>query len=137
MDKPSTCEITAYYDGSCPACRAEIAHYRSKTDPTRVAFVDITDANTTLPPGLERPEALARFHIQADDGRIVSGVSAFAEVWNRAQGWRWLGRAARLPGVLFVMERLYRAVLPARPFLSRAYGRLTGATRRPDDVGGA
>jgi len=33
--------LTVYFDGACPLCRREIAHYRSRDRAARIAFLDI------------------------------------------------------------------------------------------------
>lgn len=117
-------EATVFFDGSCPLCRAEIAHYRRGAGAERVAFVDASRAGAAdrLGPDLSREAALRRFHLRDRDGRLVSGAAAFARLWSFLPGWRWLGRVVelRLSGrqpVLWIAEGLYRLSLPLRPRL--------------------
>ena len=49
------------------------------------------------------------------DGRLLSGASAFVAIWQRLPAFRGLALLARIPGVLWVMEGLYRAFLRLRP----------------------
>ena len=67
---------------------------------------------------------MERFHVRASDGRIVSGVAAFVEIWSRLPKWRWAARAATLPGALTVLEFGYRMFLPVRPAISGLVRRL-------------
>ncbi len=69
---------------------------------------------------------LARFHVRRDDGVVFSGAEAFVKLWATLPGWRWLARLARLPGMLWLMERSYRGFLRIRPALQRLMGRLIG-----------
>jgi len=116
-------QSTVYFDGSCALCRAEIGYYRRTDAAGDLCFVDVSEAQGAPPDGLTRAQVLARFHVRARDGRVLSGAAAFVEVWSRLPPWRWAARAAALPGVLMVLELGYRSFLPVRPFVSRLLGR--------------
>lgn len=118
-------ELTVYYDGACPLCRAEIDHYRRCRGAEAVAFVDVSarGAPTALGPDLTCEAALARFHVREVDGRLLSGAEAFARLWRVLPGWRWLGRLVATPLVLSLAEAAYRAFLPLRPRLARLVAR--------------
>lgn len=115
-------KATVYFDGSCPLCRAEIAHYRRADRAGELRFVDISDADQSPPAGVTRDQAMKRFNVRTQSGRVLSGAAAFAEVWRHLPRWRWAARAAALPGVLTVLELTYRVFLPMRPALSRIFG---------------
>ncbi len=129
-DRTSGDDLTVYYDGSCPLCRAEIGHYRRCEGSERVAFVDVGRGApaTELGAGLDRQAALRRFHVRDGDGRLVSGAAAFARLWQSLPGWRWLGRlvSLRVLGrrpLLALAEVAYRLFLPLRPSLARLVAR--------------
>lgn len=116
--------LTVFYDGACPLCRREIAHLQrlaAKRGGAGLVFVDLTaTANESgLPQGVCRDTLMARFHVLQPDGTFLSGAAAFAAVWARLPGWRWLARVAALPGGLAALERLYRLFLRVRPRLQR------------------
>lgn len=111
--------ITVYFDGACPLCSAEIGHYRSRLGAEAIRFVDVSDAAADLGPGLAPEAAKGRFHVRREGVSLTSGADGFVAVWDALPGWRRLARLARLPGVLSVMELLYRGFLPIRPLLSR------------------
>lgn len=121
-----------YFDGSCPLCRAEIAHYQRQDGADSLRFVDVSQADADLPSQLTREAAMARFHVRDADGAIVSGAAAFVSVWRTLPRWRWAARVASLPGVTPLLEIGYRLFLPVRPYLSRLAARLSrdGRTRR-------
>ncbi len=110
-------ELTVYFDGACPLCRAEIDHYRRCEGAERLAFVDVSAQEPG--DGLSRDDALARFHVREADGRLLSGAAAFARLWRGLPRWRWLGRVAAAPLVTPLVEVFYRLSLPLRPRLAR------------------
>ena len=116
---------TVFYDEACPLCRAEIGQYRRQVGADSLCFVDVSTpgsaADQAVAPGLTRQQAMARFHVQLADGRLVSGAAGFVAVWETLPHWRWAARIARLPGVLPMLEVGYRMFLPIRPALSRAF----------------
>jgi predicted DCC family thiol-disulfide oxidoreductase YuxK len=128
--KPSTPALTVLYDGACPLCRREIDVYRQLTPlqpDAPVCFADISNATVPLPPGTDRAQLLARFHVQRPDGQLISGARAFLALWSALPGWRWLALAGRLPGVAWLMERMYLLFLRGRPTLQRWASRLDKA----------
>jgi len=122
---------TVYFDGSCALCRAEIGYYRRKDQDRALCFVDISETGAVPPEGITQTRALRRFHVRASDGRVLSGAAAFVELWTHLPRWRWVARAASLPGALMALEWGYRLFLPVRPFVSRLFGRFLrlGAVR--------
>ena len=119
-------ETTIYYDGECPLCRAEVAHYARKGVAGALRLVDVADVTTPLPEGTDRAALLGRFHVRTPDDRLVSGAAAFVEVWRALPGWRRLAGLARIPGVTLALEGAYRVFLPLRPVIVRAFVALTG-----------
>ena len=129
MTEPTTTApaLTVLYDGACPLCRREIGVYRGlqpvRSDAT-VCFADVSNAAVLLPPGTTREQLLTRFHVQRQNGELLSGAKAFLALWAALPGWRWLAFAARLPGASWAMERTYRLFLRWRPMLQRLASRL-------------
>jgi 3-demethoxyubiquinol 3-hydroxylase len=115
--------LTVLYDGQCPLCQREIAHVRGlaqRSADAGLCFVDISaQADTASQFSADRAALLARFHVQRADGSRIDGAAAFAAMWARLPGWRWLARFAQLPGMLYVLEVAYRGFLRIRPQLQK------------------
>ncbi len=99
--------LTVFFDGSCPLCRSEIAFYQKKQSNGQLKFVDVSNAQTNFPAGLDQTTAMARFHVLSKDLGLLSGARAFSELWWRIPGWRAAGYLTSLPGAgLFVRGRI-------------------------------
>lgn len=121
--------LTVYFDGACPLCRREIDLYRGLKARLPLNFADISSPEFVTPGDVPHSQLLARFHVRAADGGLLSGAEAFVALWAVLPGWRWLAALARLPGATWAMERLYRLFLRWRPALQGWAFRLDG--RRP------
>ncbi|MGJ4903501.1 DUF393 domain-containing protein [Bradyrhizobium sp. HKCCYLS2058] len=121
---PEPAQSTVYFDGSCPLCRAEIGYYGRTDQAGALCFVDVSEPGAETPDGVTQQQAMARFHVRASDGRLLSGAAAFVEIWRRLPRWCWAARVASMPGALAVLEFGYRLFLPVRPLISRGLGRI-------------
>jgi predicted DCC family thiol-disulfide oxidoreductase YuxK len=119
--------LAVFFDGGCPLCRREIDFYRRRAGAEAISWVDISAVESdSVAPGLTREAALARFHVRRGDGSLVSGATAFAELWRALPAFRTIGRIAAIPPLPTLLEWAYRVFLPIRPTLQR----LTGGGRR-------
>jgi predicted DCC family thiol-disulfide oxidoreductase YuxK len=97
-----------FYDGGCPLCRREIAHYQRVDDQQRIEWVDIQRQPEQLPMhGLTYEQAMQRMHVRDSDGRMVSGAAAFAALWRHLPRYRWLAGTISLPGINWLGEKAY------------------------------
>lgn len=96
---------TLYFDGGCPLCRREIAHYQRLDRSNRVRWIDLHQAADELRGlGLDTETAMRRIHLQAPDGRLISGVPAFVALWDELPLYRFLARAVRALRLLGPLE---------------------------------
>lgn len=118
-------EVTVWYDGACPLCRREIGGLRRLDRRGAIEFIDVSGGEPESCP-LSQDELLARFHAR-EKGRLFSGAAAFAAMWRAIPLLRPFGQAARLPPLLWLLERLYRLFLRIRPRLQRHFARKDAA----------
>jgi len=110
------------YNGACPVCRAEIHHYRDRAVATGapLLFEDLTEIDLGTWK-LTDDQAARRLHARLPDGRIVSGVEAFALIWERLPRYRRLATLVRLPLVNGLAGFAYNRI--AAPILYRRHKR--------------
>ena len=115
MTPSTTC--TVYFDGACPVCRREIAHYRRQRGSDAIAWVDASSCDAAaLGPGLDRSVVLRRFHVRESDGMLTSGAAAFVAIWRRLPAFAWLATLASSRTVLALLEAGYSLFLRVRPW---------------------
>ena len=110
--------LTVYYDGACPLCAREVAFYRRQDGADAVSWVDVSShCGDEVAPGLNREQALARFHIMDGNKRLVSGASAFARLWEALPRFRIMGQLGQRPPISWLLECAYVVFLRSRPLL--------------------
>lgn len=119
MSRPAE-QLTVWYDGACPLCVREIALMRRLDGRRAIDFVDVTSQSASCP--LDRDLLLSRLHAREPGGDVLSGAAAFAAMWRAIPLLRPFGLAARLPPLLWLLERFYRIFLRVRPVLQRLAG---------------
>jgi predicted DCC family thiol-disulfide oxidoreductase YuxK len=112
MIRSTTC--TVYFDGACPVCRREIAHYRRQRGSAAIAWVDASSCDEAELAGLERSVVLSRFHVRNADGTFTSGAAAFVAVWCRLPAFAWLATLASLRPMPAVLDVGYGIFLRVR-----------------------
>ena len=72
--------IKVFFNDSCKVCRLEINHYK-KISNSDLEWVDITNNKEAQLITSKTPsELLRRLHV-IEDGKVISGASAFLVVW--------------------------------------------------------
>jgi predicted DCC family thiol-disulfide oxidoreductase YuxK len=115
--RPSGAALTVWFDGGCPLCTREIALFRRLDRRKAIHFEDVSGSNPSCP--IDRAELLARFHAQETGKPIVSGAAAFAAMWRAIPALRPFGEIARVPVILWTLEKLYLLFLGLRPRLQQ------------------
>ena len=110
-------KLTIWFDGSCPLCAREIGLMRRLDRHRAIDFIDLAGPGNPDCP-VSKAELLARLHAR-ENGKLLSGASAFAAMWRAIPLLRPLGLLARIPFVLALLERAYVAFLRVRPKLQR------------------
>ena len=113
--------VTVWFDGDCPLCLREIALMRRLDKRGAIAFENVA-GDGSCP--IDRAELLARFHAREAGGTMVSGAAAFAALWRAIPVLAPFGQLARLPALLWILERAYRGFLRFRPRLQALVRRL-------------
>ena len=99
------------FDGECPLCRKEIAHYRRLQGAESIEWVDITqhgELESTF--GVAKADAMTRFHVKQPDGQWATGAYGFALVWSHLDGYRWLATLVRRLRLLPLLDWGYTRV---------------------------
>lgn len=107
--------LTVFYDGGCAVCSREIGFYQRLRGADQFYWVDVAHCEpAALGADLTREAALARLHVRAPNGRLLSGARAFAALWSALPATRVLGRIAGQPGIVQLLEWGYRGFLQVR-----------------------
>jgi predicted DCC family thiol-disulfide oxidoreductase YuxK len=101
--------VTMYFDGGCPLCRREVAHYRRLGRDGQVRWLDISTHSAELvTEGITLDEALARLHVRDRNGELHTGAAGFVVLWAELPYLRGLAQVVRALRLLPVLELAYR-----------------------------
>jgi predicted DCC family thiol-disulfide oxidoreductase YuxK len=96
------------FDGGCPLCAGEIAHYRRLSGADRLTWVDVSrERSLEARFGVTLAEAMARLHVRDAEGRWRTGAFAFAELWSHLPGCRRITTVLRNFRLLPLLDWLY------------------------------
>jgi predicted DCC family thiol-disulfide oxidoreductase YuxK len=102
-------KTTMFYDGGCPLCRKEVAHYIKLDKQQRIAWLDIHANPHVLAPYKISPQtAMQRLHALDKQGKLQSGAWAFATIWADLPYYRHLARMVRALRLLPLIDFAYR-----------------------------
>ena len=98
-----------FYDGGCPLCRREIAHYRRIDSAGRLHWVDAPGEPGTLDRhGLSLEQAMAELHVLDSSGNWQRGIDAFLVIWQQLPAYRWLAKIVTVSGLRRPLGVVYR-----------------------------
>ncbi|MCY1530256.1 hypothetical protein D9M68_654360 [compost metagenome] len=96
-------KVKVFYNSACPVCKAGIEGQRQRMqgdDSCPIEWIDVHhDPQAVEELGSELEQVRERLHVKDESGRIAIGVDAFAELFQRTRGQRWLSTFLRLPGL--------------------------------------
>ncbi len=104
--------VQVFYDGACPLCRREAAHYMARDRQHRIEWVDISLPTFQASEfGLDPDRLQQVMHARFADGRVVTQLAAFCAIWEAlppglvTTPLRWM---LRIPGLLALGNIFYR-----------------------------
>jgi len=115
ISKPlDNCAIVLF-DGSCPLCSREIAHYQRRKNSNQFIWIDASkDLDELQSLGIRRDDALSIFHVRTADGTWRTGVGGFLYIWSRLPAYQWLSRIIHTLKITPLLEQCYRVFLKYR-----------------------
>lgn len=100
--------LTVLFDGGCPLCSREIAHYQKLGSLAPIQWLDVTGEDSEWKGwGVEREAALAEFHVFDETGCLHKGADGFVALWGALPYYRWLARICRGLHLLPLMRLAY------------------------------
>ena len=134
-DVVSQNEVVVYFDGACPVCAVEIAHYRKQPGADNCQWIDASScADAELGPDLTRAAALKRFHVRRRDGSLADGARGFGVLWQALPRTAWLGRIVSFGPIPVLLDFAYRGFLAVRPLWRKAPSELPSTAAAPADT---
>jgi predicted DCC family thiol-disulfide oxidoreductase YuxK len=106
-------KTTVLYNGACPICNREIEHYRGLdlAGGEALDFADISESHPVLEKAkLSEDAAKRRLHVIDAEGRLLSGIPAFAAIWAHLPRYRWLSVLARWPVLKSLLPWVYEPI---------------------------
>ena len=97
--------LTVFFDGGCPLCRREIEHYRTLKALAPIQWIDATQSDDLLSAhGLDRLQALQRFHVLDASGSFHVGARGFLALWSQLPYYRALSGIVRILHLQSVLD---------------------------------
>ena len=117
------------FNGDCPICNAEICHYRdyAGTQGIAMGFDDLNQVDPTKY-GITHDLAAKRLHV-LHEGKLISGVAAFEEIWKQLPRYHWLAKLVATPILKQLSHFVYDYILA--PALYAMHVRRQNRTKRP------
>jgi predicted DCC family thiol-disulfide oxidoreductase YuxK len=104
----SSPRLHVFYDGVCPMCSREIAHYRRLNGAEQIEWIDIHQATQRLQEeGLRFEDALARFHVRDAAGQWHIGADGFFALWQVLPRYRFAARMIQILHLNRPLNALY------------------------------
>ena len=106
-DNTKAYPLSIFFDGECPICRREINLMKILDRKDRLRFIDFSKTSYhAREQGLNPCDLERVIHARWSDGRIITGVEVFREMWEGV-GFTFLARMSRLPFMNGILVRAY------------------------------
>jgi len=100
--------LTILYDGNCGLCRASAERLRRRDRASRIELLNLHDpAVLARFPRLNFDEALRLMQAVDVNGKVYSGVDAWARAGAELPGWKLFAWLLRFPGIHLVAGKIY------------------------------
>ena len=101
-------ELTVLFDGGCSLCRGSAASVRRFDRHRRIELLDLHDPEAPRRfPQVDREKAMVWMQAVDEEGRVFSGVDAWARIGLLLPRWKWAAWMLLVPGIRFVAGKLY------------------------------
>ncbi len=105
---------TLIFDGECAFCLRWVDRFRRWTPDDAVRFLPLQEEGAPGLAGRTREQLLEAMHLVTATGEVFAGAAAAREVLVHVR-WGTVPRMAfRLPGAMFVADKVYRWVASRR-----------------------
>ena len=101
--------IKVFFNDSCKVCRFEINHYK-KISNSSLEWVDITNNKEAQLITSKTPsQLLRRLHV-IENGKVISGASAFLVVWSKIPRYNILYKILKIKPFFFIFHYVYEFI---------------------------
>jgi predicted DCC family thiol-disulfide oxidoreductase YuxK len=109
----------ALYDGDCRFCTRWRDRMIARDPRGAIEWLSVHDPSVaTRFPGIDREDALRQMWVYAPDGSVHKGAEGWRMLFRLLDGLSWVAGLYSIPGVPFVMDRVYRYIAARRYRLS-------------------
>lgn len=106
-------------DGNCVVCDLEVSHYK-KMAPDIFDIIDISHPDFEASKYNLSVESVNRdLHVIDPEGKLHTGVDAFAHIWSRIPRYSLGQKVIQTPGIHMLARAGYRAFTVIRPYLPK------------------
>jgi predicted DCC family thiol-disulfide oxidoreductase YuxK len=101
-------QLSVLFDESCSLCRASVASVRQFDVRGVIEFLDLHDPNSIQRfPNVDGEQAMRSMQAVDRQGRVYTGVDAWAQIGLQLPGWNLVAWILFVPGVHWVAHIIY------------------------------
>jgi predicted DCC family thiol-disulfide oxidoreductase YuxK len=111
----------ALYDGDCGFCTRWRDRMAARDRHGRVEWLSVHDPSIAERfPDLDRQDALRQMYVFDPGGMVTKGAEGWVTLFSAIDRLTWVAALSRIPGVAFLMGRIYRFIAERRYRISCA-----------------